>query len=87
MERWSIDMNATPDWSNCSIRPGDLVHVYSPYHRNGGQGLYIIGLVISLNKPPVGSLQIFDAQVLVDGSIINVYRHDMYRITDDSLSV
>lgn len=76
-------MNATPDWSNCSIRPGDLVHVYSPYRRNGGQGLYTIGLVISLNKPPVGSLQIFDAQVLVDGSIINVYRHDMYRITDD----
>lgn len=70
-------MNAVADWSNCSIRPGDLVHVYSLPQTPA------IGIVISLNKPPVGSLQIYDAQVLVEGRIFNVYRQNMYRITDD----
>jgi hypothetical protein len=36
--------------------------------------------------PPKGSLQIYDAQVLVEGRIVNVYRQNMYRITDDSSS-
>jgi hypothetical protein len=39
--------------------------------------------VLSLNKPPVGSLQVYDAQVLIEGTVVNVYRQNIYRITDD----
>ena len=73
----------TNDWSNDNLTPGDLVHVYnSPGARPSPQ----TGIVISLNKPPVGSLQIYDAQVLIEGTVVNVYRHDMYRITDDGIA-
>ena len=65
------------DWSNDNLAPGDLVHVYSLPQTPA------IGIVISLNTPPKGSMQIYDAQVLVEGKIVNVYRQNMYRITDD----
>lgn len=66
------------DWSNDNLVPGDLVHVYNrPLSPR-------TGIVLSLNTPPRGSLQIYDAQVLIDGTTVNVYRHDMYRITCDS---
>jgi hypothetical protein len=66
------------DWSNDTLAPGDLVHVYNrPVVPQWG-------IVISLDKPPRGSLQVYDAQVLIEGKVVNVYRHDMYRITDDS---
>ena len=68
------------DWSNDNLTPGDLVHVYNrPVSPQ-------TGIVVSLNKPPIGSLQIYDAQVLIEGTVINVYRHDMYRITDDGIA-
>jgi hypothetical protein len=68
------------DWNNDNFAPGDLVHVYNrPVSPQ-------TGIVLSLNKPPVGSLQIYDAQVLIEGRVVNVYRHDMYRITDDGIA-
>jgi hypothetical protein len=68
------------DWSNDNLAPGDLVHVYSLPQTSA------VGIVVSLNTPPKGSMQIYDAQVLVEGRIVNVYRQNMYRITDDSQS-
>ncbi len=68
------------DWSNDDLRPGDLVHVWSPRHSPA------TGIVVSLNKPPKGSLQIYDAQVLIEGRVVNVYRQNIHRITDDSQS-
>lgn len=65
------------DWSNDNLAPGDLVHVYNR------PVVPQTGIVLSLNKPPRGHLQVYDAQVLIDGHVVNVYRHDMYRITDD----
>jgi hypothetical protein len=83
MEWRSLRVN---DWSNDNLQVGDLVQVWSP-----GQGLLVYnrpevamtGIVLSLNKPPVGSLQIYDAQILIEGTVVNVYRQNMYRITDD----
>jgi hypothetical protein len=80
MEWRSLRMN---DWSNDNLAPGDLVHVYN---RPGARPSPQTGIVISLNKPSVGSLQIYDAQVLIEESVVNVYRHDMYRITDDGIA-
>jgi len=66
------------DWSNDYLAPGDLVHVYNrPFL------VPQCGIVISLDTPPRGSLQVYDAQVLIEGTVVNVYRYDMYRITDD----
>jgi len=83
MEWRSVRVN---DWSNDNLQPGDLVHIWS-----GSNQLRVwshehsptVGIVLSLNKPPVGSLQIYDAQILIEGSVVNVYRQNMYRITDD----
>ncbi len=77
------------DWSNDALAPGDLVHVWSAQHSlhvlHSGHSP-ITGIVLSLNKPPAGSLQIYDAQVLIEGTVVNVYRQNIYRITDDSQS-
>ena len=83
MEWRSVRVN---DWSNDNLVVGDLVHIWS------GTGSLRVwssehspttGIVLSLNKPPRGSLQIYDAQVLIEGTVVNVYRQNMYRITDD----
>lgn len=68
------------DWSNDTLQPGDLVHVWNEVRSP------LTGIVVSLNTPPKGSLQIYDAQVLIDGRIVNVYRQNMYRISSESES-
>ena len=68
------------DWSNDSLAPGDLVHVWISRHSHA------TGIVVSLDKPPKGSLQIYDAQVLIEGRVVNVYRQNIHRITDDAPS-
>lgn len=75
MEWRSVRVN---DWSNDNLQPGDLVHIWS------SENSPLVGIVLSLNKPPVGSLQIYDAQILIGGTVFNVYRQNMYRITDQS---
>ena len=83
MERGSVRVN---DWSNDNLQVGDLVHVWPmPLSYNHPQ-VALTGIVLSLNKPPRGSLQIYDAQVLIEGKVVNVYRQNIYRITDDSQS-
>jgi len=74
------------DWSNDNLQPGDLVHIWSSSNQLrvwSSEHSPAVGIVLSLNKPPVGSLQIYDAQILIEGSVVNVYRQNMYRITDD----
>jgi len=74
------------DWSNDNLQPGDLVHIWSGSNQSlvwSSPHSPTVGIVLSLNKPPVGSLQIYDAQILIEGSVVNVYRQNMYRITDD----
>lgn len=63
------------DWSNDALVPGDLIHIWR------SEAPPVLGIVLSLNKPPTGSLQIYDAQVLIGGQIVNVYRQNIYRIT------
>jgi len=70
------------DWSNDNLQPGDLVRVrHALGHQPYGMA---VGLVVSLNKPPVGSLQIYDAQILIEGHVVSVPRHKLHKITDDS---
>jgi hypothetical protein len=83
MEWRSVRVN---DWSNDNLQPGDLVHIWSQSQQQrvwSSEHSPTTGIVLSLNKPPRGSLQIYDAQVLIHGTVINVYRQNMYRITDD----
>jgi hypothetical protein len=68
------------DWSNDTLKPGDLVHVWSQARSP------VTGIVVSLNTPPKGSLQVYDAQVLIDGAVVNVYRQNMHRISSKSES-
>lgn len=60
-----------------SLRPGDLVQVVNPFFETENKR----GILISLNGPPRGQLQIYDAQVLINGEIKNFYKRDLYRIS------
>ena len=83
MEWRSLRVN---DWSNDNLQVGDLVHIWSSSNQLrvwSSEQSPTVGIVLSLNKPPRGSLQIYDAQILIEGTVVNVYRQNMYRITDD----
>jgi hypothetical protein len=64
------------DWSNDELQLGDLVIVHGQppgYMRDmlESQGM---GIVISLSRPPQGSLQTYDVTVLTPKGRVDTYR-------------
>lgn len=83
MNDWSNDDMQPGDLVDVRLKPGDLVHIHSANARMSPirwQPLVRNAIVIALDPPPVGSLQTYDATVLLpDGRIITAYRQNLQR--------
>ena len=71
------------DWSNDTLQVGDLVRIYvgpPGYMRDCGIDSKGLGVVISLDTPPRGSLQTYDVTVLTPGGLITTYRQCLEKL-------
>lgn len=72
------------DWSNDTLKVGDLVILHSAapgYMRDllEDKGM---GVVVELDTPPRGSLQTYDVTVLTPKGMVKTYRQHIERIDD-----
>ena len=64
------------DWSNDGLQLGDLVivHRQPPGYMRDMMEYRCLGIVISLSRPPQGSLQTYNVTVLTPRGRVDTYR-------------
>lgn len=68
------------DWSNDDLAPGDLVEIFTISTLRKMETPQV-GFVIQCNRPPPGSLQVYDIVVMTSQGTVPIPRNYVKKVT------